>query len=294
MFHFLEISDYGVKLGLNSGRLVVQCPGKEPVCQSFDDLDAVILANPAVSITGAVLSEFGKRRIPLIACDKSYQPVSVMTPLAYAPAEHDAMLEAQISASLPFKKSLWQRLVREKIHGQAKILSMDGHESGLAGLAPKVRSGDPDNVEGRAAVLYWKTLNVFPRRDRLADDANQFFNYAYTLVFSAFSRHVSAASLHPHLGIHHHNQYNPFCLASDLMEPYRAFADMVVLKLLRSQCDPDLSKENRIFIIKRLYDMTVTMASQKTSLFNAVHETVVSFKRCLLQKDPRLLLLPVW
>lgn len=294
MFHFLEISDYGVKLGLNNGRLLVQTLDKEPVSLPFDDLDAVILANPAVSVTGAVLSEFGSRRIPLIACDKSFRPVSVMTPLAYTPAEHDAMLEAQISASLPFKKSLWQTIVKAKIHGQDRILAMDGRPSSLAGFMPKVRSGDPDNMEARAAALYWKALDVFPRRDRLADDANQFFNYAYMLVFSAFSRHISAASLHPHLGIHHHNQYNPFCLASDLMEPYRAFADMVVLKLLRSQCNPVLSKDNRVFMIKQLYEMTVSMASKKTSLFNAIHETVVSFKRCLLQKDSGLLLLPAW
>lgn len=294
MFHFLEVEDYGAKLSVDKGRLLVQGKDKEPLCQSFDDLDAVILTNPAVSLSGVLLSELGKRHVSLVVCDRTYTPISSMIPLCFVAAEHDAMLEAQIGASLPFKKSLWQKLVKSKISGQATVLNVEGRENHIGGFVSKVHSGDPDNIEGRVAAQYWKTLNLFPRRDRLAEDANQLLNYAYTVVFSAFARYVCASSLHPHLGLHHHNQYNPFCLASDLMEPYRAFADMAVLKWVRQSDECSLTHGVKEFLVRQLYDVSVKQDGKKTTLFNAIRQTVVSFKRCLQEKDSQQLLLPTW
>ena len=294
MIHFIEISDRAAHLHVTEGHLTIHCLDGSEHAHAFDDVDALILAAPVISLTGAVFSECGLRRIPIVSCDATYRPVAVQTPLCLEGAEHDAMLEAQISAPKPLRKHLWKDIVKAKIQGQDAILKTSRNDDSLALLPSQVLSGDSGNIEGLASRIYWRQLALFPRRDRLAQDANILFNYAYTIIFSAFARYVCAASLHPHLGIHHHNQYNPFCLASDLMEPYRACADNAVLELIAETGETTLTRQNREFLIRRLYADSVRLDGKGMPLFEAIRRTTSSFKQCLLAQKPSFLLLPKW
>lgn len=293
MFHLLEFADFGGRLAIDQERLELTDKDGNATYHCLEDLDAVILASQAICVSGATLAKLGEWKIPLVVCDRKLQPSSVLSTVSYTPAKHDAALELQVDMTQPLRKRLWQKIIQAKIHLQATILRQRGGLNPIDTMEAQVQSGDAGNVEARAASLYWKTLGVFPKRDRNADDANKLFNYAYTILFSAFSRYICAASLHPHLGIHHHNQYNPFCLASDLMEPYRAFADAVVLQWLHENNNShDLDRNTKNFIIRGLYNTNFKFHKSNSSLFNAIQITVNSFKNCLKNKSSTLLILP--
>ena len=294
MFNLLEISETNTKVSVCNSCLYVQCGDGSSRSISFNDLNAIILANPAMSLTGHVLLECGTHRVPVVCCDNSFSPVAVLTPIPLNGAEHDFMLEAQLDASKPFKKRLWKHIITAKIRGQSHVLLKERKDDSLSSLCSSVMSGDSGNIEAQAARVYWKSLDVFPRRDRLAQDANIFFNYVYTIVYSAFARYICSMALHPHLGIRHHNQYNPFCLASDLMEPFRPAADCVALALLGNTDSISLSRPNREFLIRHLYDCAIDIAGESCPLFSAVRRTALSFRQCLLQNNPDLIELPHW
>jgi CRISPR-associated protein Cas1 len=145
---------------------------------------------------------------------------------------------AQVRAPLPMRKRLWQQLIRAKIRAQAAALEeLYGTDHGLAALVPKVRSGDPANVEARAARRYWAHLFDDHRFRRNPDneDENLLLNYGYAVLRAIVGRAVCAAGLHPSIGLHHHNRSNPFCLADDLMEPFRPKVDRAVVEYVSSR-----------------------------------------------------------
>ena len=293
MFNLLEVSETATKLSISNGCLSVQCTDGHSSTCSFNDLNAVILANPAVSLTGFMLCKCAHHRIPIVSCDETYSPIGIMLPLYREGAEHDAMLEAQLAASKPFAKQLWKTIVTAKVKGQHRLLLAERNDDSLECFLKRIPSGDVSNIEAQAARIYWKMLDLFPRRDRLAKDANVFFNYVYTIIYSAFARYVCAMSLHPHIGIHHHNQYDPFCLASDLMEPYRPFADQIVLRLLASTDSLSLTRQNKEFLLQQLYASIITIDKEECPFFNAIRKTAFSFKKALVSKQPALLQLPL-
>jgi CRISPR-associated protein Cas1 len=141
---------------------------------------------------------------------------------------------AQGEASAPTRKRIWQRLIAAKIAQQADVLvHFTGHHGGLLPLSKRVRSGDPDNLEAQAAQRYWPSLfgRDF-RRDRDADGINALLNYGYAVMRAAIARAVVASGLIPSLGVFHSNRSNPFCLADDLLEPYRPYVDWRVRLLM--------------------------------------------------------------
>ena len=99
-------------------------------------------------------------------------------------------------------------------------------------LSKEVKSGDTNNTESRAAVIYWKHIfNQKFLRDRDCADNNLLLNYGYAILRAMTARAICSVGLHPTLGINHHNRYNPYCLADDLMEPYRYIVDRKVAAL---------------------------------------------------------------
>ncbi len=292
MFNLLEISEKATKLSIANGCLSVQCTDGHVTSHSFNDLNAIILATPAVSLSGFMLYKCAQHRIPIVSCDETYSPVGIMLPLCREGAEHDASLEAQLSTTKPFAKQLWKSIITSKIKGQHNILLSERNDDSLACFLKRVTSGDDTNIEAHAARIYWKKLDLFPKRDRFAKDANLFFNYVYTVIYSAFARYICSLSLHPHIGIHHHNQYDPFCLASDLMEPYRPFADRIVLRLLDTTDTLSLTRQNKEFLLQQLYSMTITLGKEQCPFFNAIRKSTLSFKSAILSKKTALFLLP--
>ena len=291
MFRILCVSERGVHLSVSDGCLAMsQNDPNQPAFISADDLDAVILEESAVSITGAVISLLAEKRIPVIACGPKHLPVAVVNPVIADGADSHNLIRLQIDAAKPWRKQLWRRLIRSKIAGQSANLIRCG-KIGFDSLEAKVRSGDPDNLEARTAACYWSRLNLFPARNRDAPDANQLFNYAYTILYSAFARYLCAAALNPDLGIHHHSQYNDFSLASDLMEPFRPLIDRCVFRFMKAFPDVvRVQRGSRSEMLRFIYTLRIGMKRKRWSLPDAVNLTVHSYKQCLMKRSVDILL----
>jgi len=209
-------------------------PRDEPVTVPFEEIAAIVAAGPRMAISRAAAARLAGAGGALVFCDDRFTPASLCLPIAGNTVQTER-IAAQAAAPLPLKKRLWQQVARAKIEAQARLLSeVRGGDSGIARLAERVRSGDPDNIEGQAARLYWPALFFDPgfRRGRDLGGPNDFLNYGYAVLRAVIARAVCASGLHPSLGIHHHNRYDSFCLASDLMEPFRPLVDRAVVSLL--------------------------------------------------------------
>ena len=231
----LEISDEPARLAVRNSLLVIRRASGEEVTIPLADLAVLVVSHPQVSYTQAVLAGLVAQGGAFVTCNPQHLPVGMLLPLDahYIQAERFAV---QVGASLPLRKRLWREIVRAKVRAQGLLLStIHGNDAGLIALATQVRSGDPSNIEAQASRRYWPALfaNLGFRRDRDAQDQNRLLNYGYTILRAATARAICAAGLHPSLGVHHHNRYDAFRLADDLMEPFRPRVDQVVVSIVR-------------------------------------------------------------
>ncbi len=229
-------------LSLKNGQLMIDLPhlkvlgdGESKKTVPIEDIGVVVLDHQQITITHGCIGALLDNNAAIITCDNTHHPTGMMLPID----GHDTQSERfryQIDASQPLKKQLWQQTVQAKILNQAAVLAERGieHENMLY-WAKSVRSGDPDNYEGRAAAYYWK--NVFPKkveffRGRKGDPPNNLLNYGYAILRAIVARGLVCSGLLPTLGIHHRNKYNAYCLADDIMEPYRPYVDRIVLRII--------------------------------------------------------------
>lgn len=202
---------------------------------AIEDVGIIILDHQQITITHACMAALLANNVALITCDQSHLPVGLLLPLDGHHTQSERY-KHQIEASQPLKKQLWQQTIQAKILNQAAVLYERGIPcDNMIHWAKSVKSGDPDNYEGRAAAYYWK--NVFPEkieffRGREGDPPNNLLNYGYAILRAIVARGIVSSGLIPTLGIHHKNKYNAYCLADDVMEPYRPFVDKIVLKII--------------------------------------------------------------
>lgn len=211
----------------------------------IEDLGVIELDNPQIIINNYCLAELSKNNVLVNVCGENHHPAGSLWPLD-GNVIQSRRIKAQADAPKPLKKNLWKQLVSAKIGNQARLLDSLGKEAGgMREMASSVRSGDPDNKEARASRMYWKELfGPEFRRGRYGKYPNMLLNYAYSVIRAVIARAVVAAGLHPSLGIHHKNQYNSFCLADDLIEPFRPLGDRLVLEVFSEfPDDPGLAKE---------------------------------------------------
>ncbi|MEW6202935.1 MAG: type II CRISPR-associated endonuclease Cas1 [bacterium] len=196
----------------------------------FADIAVLVVSHPAVTFTQAVLARLANAGAAFIACDDRHMPAAMMLPLETHFTQTERFAQ-QACAPLPMKKRLWQQIVQAKVRTQAQVLKeIHGNDWGLTAMAERVRSGDPDNIEAQASRRYWQAIFNDPAflRDRDGAPPNALLNYGYAVLRAIVARAICAAGLHPSLGLHHHNRYDSFCLASDLMEPFRPIVDRTV------------------------------------------------------------------
>jgi len=198
----------------------------------IEDIGFIVLENQETYISIPALSKLSTNNVSVIFCDNKHMPQSMLLNLNnhHIQQEH---FRNQINASEPLKKQLWQQVIKCKINNQAHLLENIGqNNTPLKYYASKVLSGDTDNREGVAAGYYWKHLFDFNfKRERYGEYPNLFLNYGYIVLRAAMARAISGSGLLSTLGIHHHNKYNAFCLADDIMEPYRPLVDAKVLTM---------------------------------------------------------------
>ncbi|MES9995973.1 type II CRISPR-associated endonuclease Cas1 [Desulfovibrio aminophilus] len=232
----IDISETPARLSVDLDRLVVESGGQKTTVP-LDQVGGLIVSCPGVTYTQAVLSGLLRGGGWFVCCDERHMPVGLLAPFA-ANTVQTERFALQAVLSVPKKKQLWAQVVRTKVAGQAKTLrAVIGDDNGLSALSGKVKSGDSGNIEALAARLYWPALFRTPdfRRDPDAEGVNGLLNYAYAILRAGMARAICGAGLHPSLGLHHHNRYDAYCLASDLMEPFRPLADRVVADLTRER-----------------------------------------------------------
>jgi CRISPR-associated protein Cas1 len=212
-----------VRLSVRDCQLVILTSEGQETTTPIDELAILLIAHPQVILTHAVLSRIAMNGGAVVTCDQKFLPASMLLPLQshFVQAERFAH---QISLTLPRRKRLWQKIVRTKIRAQGNLLrDLWQNDAGVHAMAQRVTSGDTGNVESRAARAYWPLVFGDPKFRRGGDTENQnrHLDYGYTVLRAATARALCAAGLHPSIGLRHHNRYDAFSLAADLMEPFR-------------------------------------------------------------------------
>lgn len=253
------------------------------VTRPIEDIGVIVLENKQITITLGAIDALIQNNCAIITCDSKCMPNGLMLPLESNNIQSERFRE-QINASIPLKKQLWQQTIRQKILNQAAILEKytDTTAKCMRVWANDVKSGDSDNLEGRAAAYYWK--NLFKIKDFTRQQEgippNNLLNYGYAILRAIIARALVSSGLLPTLGIHHHNKYNAYCLADDIMEPYRPYVDEVVLNIIKEEFDiSNLSLEikSRLLTIPVL---DVVINDKRSPLMIAATQTTASLYKC--------------
>ncbi len=250
----------------------------------IEDIGVVVLDNKQITITQGLMAALLDNNTAVVTCDSRRMPAGMLLPLE-GNTLHNERFRSQIEASLPLRKQLWQQTVKAKIENQAFCLQKNTPKSHapLHVMARDVKSGDPDNYEAQAAVYYWK--NIFTDKPNFiraqeGPTPNNLLNYGYAILRAIIARALVGSGLLPVYGIHHHNRYNAFCLADDIMEPYRPFVDNLVIDVMeRMEITEDLTTEiKREMLAIPVIDVMIN--SKRSPLMVAAAQTTASLAKC--------------
>lgn len=257
----------------------------------IEDLGVIILDHKQITITQALLAELLDNNCAVITCDSRQLPTGLFLPLAGNSVQNERF-RLQLEASLPLKKQLWQQTIEAKIRNQAAMLSYTTGEvhKNMLKWSESVRSGDVENMEARAAVYYWKTVfpaNPYFVRDHEGEGANALLNYGYAILRAVVARALVASGLLPTMGIHHHNRYNAYCLADDIMEPYRPYVDKTVFDILLEDPEAEITTAVKIKLLN-IPVMDVCISGRRSPLMVAVSHTTSSLVKCFRGESRRV------
>lgn len=277
-----DISGQGRHLSLTRGFLAVLHDREELGRVPLNDIAALIIHGFGTTLSANLLSALAQRHIFVVLCDKFHNPTACVWPLSGHHAQ-GARMRGQIAAALPLKKRLWQQIVQAKIAAQAAVLDVTGESAQpLLRMRPKVRSGDPENLEAQAARYYWPRLMGSDfRRDRRRGGANAMLNYGYAVLRAATARAIVASGLHPTIAVHHSAGHNDMALADDLMEPFRPLVDMAVRNLVAAGT---LEVDARTkAVLAALLDVDIEGAKGTSTVGVSIKRAVHSLAQCFAQ-----------
>ncbi len=276
-------------LSLRLEQLVIKTQKQEDNGESLtrtipiEDVGVVVLDHRQITITQGVMEKLLENNCAVITCDSRHLPVGLLLPLVGNTVQNERF-RSQIDSSLPLRKQLWQQTIQAKIANQAAVLeySTSRRHGNMLAWVSQVKSGDSDNVEARAATYYWKT--IFPERPdflrgQFEDDPNGLFNYGYAVLRAVVARSLVMSGLLPTLGIHHHNRYNAYCLADDIMEPYRPYVDRLVLDIIAEDGTLSLTQSAKLRLLS-IPVLDVEIDGHTSPLMVAVSTTTASLAKC--------------
>lgn len=255
-----------------------------------EDIGLLAIDHPRVTYSHAAFQALLQQGAAVMFCGRDHMPAGLLLPFS-SQTEQVTRLRAQINASRPLQKRLWQQIVTAKVRAQAALIPTDDPTyRRLRVLADEVKSGDTTNVEAQAAKVYWSTWRAefkgFARNPDGNDSINAQLNYGYAVIRAAVARAIVAAGLHPALGLQHSNRSNAFCLADDLMEPLRPLVDQEVRWMQReNRCD--LSQANKGVLLSLLTAPT-RLNDQTGPLMVQLHRVVASLVRSFEDKTPSI------
>lgn len=292
-------------LSLTNSQLVIRLPEMEKNADipehiksdskksiAIEDIGVIVLDHQQITITQAAIDALLQNNVALITCDGTHHPTGMLLPLAGHTLQTERFRD-QIDASVPLKKNLWQQTVQMKIKNQASVLRRIGIPTdNMEHWKNSVRSGDPDNFEARAAAYYWK--NLFPEeleftRERNGFPPNNLLNYGYAILRAVVARGLVSSGLLPTLGIHHRSKYNAYCLADDIMEPYRPFVDQVVREIVYSGVSyNDISKELKQQLLS-IPVLDIWIEGDRSPLMVGLQRTTASLVKCFSGETRKIL-----
>lgn len=288
-------------LSLRMGQMVIKLPEVESnkllpeimkkqaeITKPIEDIGVVVLDNRRITITQGLLEALLENNCAVITCDNHSLPVGLMLPL-YGNSTQNERFRYQLDASQPLRKQLWQQTIKAKIENQAAVLSACSGIpiKNMKRWADDVRSGDPDNVEGHAAAYYWRYFfnnitgleNFTRNREGMAP--NNLLNYGYAILRAVVARALVTSGLLPTLGIHHHNRYNAYCLADDIMEPYRPYVDELVFAIVKEQGVDNLQLTTTLKAqLLSIPTLDVVIGGKRSPLMVAATQTTASLYKC--------------
>ncbi len=271
-------------LRTRDGQLCIRFPEEEKEDRTvpIEDIGMVVLEHPQITISNGLLSELAYRGVAVLNCNTQHMPHGLMLPLQ-GHTEQTERFRTQTEVSVPLKKNLWQQTVIAKINNQASVLKEGGSDiSKLLRWAGEVNSGDTRNFEGRAAAYYWSNLFSIDHFQRHAKGLppNNLLNYGYAILRAVTARAVVSSGMHPTLGIFHRNKYNAYCLADDVMEPYRPFVDALVRDLVNDGNDIQELDTKLKQALLQIPAMDVWIDERKSPLLVAMSRTTHSLYEC--------------
>lgn len=286
------------RLSLRNGQLVIRLPEVDrsdsvaevikreaEVTKPIEDLGVVVLDNRQITITSGALCALLENNCAVITCDARGMPIGLQLPLSGHTTQNERFRD-QLEASLPLRKQLWQQTIQQKILNQAATLKQCTNEEvgGMLAWSREVKSGDPNNLEARAAAHYWRRLFAADvpdfTREREGLPPNNLLNYGYAILRAVIARALVSSGLLPTLGIHHHNRYNAYCLADDIMEPYRPYVDELVVGLVREFHNPvELTKDLKARLLA-IPQLDVLIGGTRSPLMLAATQTTASLYKC--------------
>jgi len=244
-----------------------------------EDIGVVVLDNNQITITQGVLQALLDNNVAVVTCDRKRIPRGLMLPLSGNSVQNERFRN-QLEASLPLKKQLWQQTIQAKIANQASVLRecRKVEVRNMLKWVEEVRSGDVGNMESRAATYYWANLFKEFKRYREGFPPNNLLNYGYAILRAVVARGLVSSGMLPTIGIHHHNRYNAYCLADDIMEPYRPYVDRIVVDLY-DKGNEDINNNTRIKLLS-IPVIDVKINGQRSPLMIAVSLTTSSLNKC--------------
>ncbi len=280
--YYLSLENCQLKIKEKDGQLSTSVP--------IEDIAYIVLDHPQISFSMKLIEHLTANNVAVLFCNSSHLPTSMLLNLDGHNLQSE-LFQAQIRASEPLKKNLWKQTIEAKIKNQAAHLEKRGLQANnLQTLARSVKSGDVDNREGVAARFYWNSLigGDFTR-ERGGAPPNHLLNYGYILLRSAVARALAGSGLLATLGIHHHNKYNAFCLADDIMEPYRPYVDQIALNVYADYPNEiTLNKEMKASLLS-LMNCDVMIDGNKRPLMVALSTTTASLARCFNNESRKII-----
>jgi len=274
------------RLSVRDAQLVVACDGMTgAVSTPLSEIAVLLLAHPQVSLTQAVLSRIAEAGGSVVTIDGNFLPASMLLPVQ-AHFLQTERFARQIELRLPLRKRLWQTIIRAKVSAQGQLLrELHGSDGGLVPMAARVRSGDSNNLEAQAARRYWSLVFGNPKFRRGSEGPDQNQHLGYAVLRAAVARALCAAGLHPSIGLRHRNRYDPFCLAADVMEPFRPLIDRRVALWIQDH-DPTerLDSTAKQWLLQVLTGRYLADGEQR-SLFDILSRTANSLARCITEEE---------
>ena len=269
------------KLDTKMGYMVIR--GDEVRRIFLDEIAVVIVENPAVAMTGCLLSELMERKIKVIFCDSRHMPQSELVPY-YGSHDTSRKLRTQISWQESVKGVVWGRIVEDKIHQQAWFLRELEHLSEaelLEEYIGQIEFQDATNREGHAAKVYFNAVFGMDFSRRGDHPLNAALNYGYSILLAAFNREIVACGYLTQLGLHHENVFNRFNLSSDLMEPFRVLIDRAVYRGDMRELNTAAKRK-----LTNVLNEQVVIGGSKQTVLAAIGIYVRSVFDALAEEDP--------